>query len=344
MRVIFTAVLMTAHLIAGETARETLLETLAGDWIARGVYTATKLEVADHLREGPLSLEELASKCQADSASLERLLRVLSSHGFFTEVKPQVFANNEASSLLAKGSPDSLHHLTLFYGEELHHTMGVLHPAIKDGRTAFELAFEDPPFTYFKNHPERGDLFHKAMKEKSRLVIDSLLNAYDFSRFPKVYDIGGGTGHFIQALLQKEKSLEGVVFDLPEVIEKYRNAPSPRCHWIAGDFFTSIPEGGQLYFLKSILHDWDDAQSVLLLKKCHQAMHASSRLLIVEMILLPNGEAPFADSMDLLMLAVTGGKERTLSSFEKILSEAGFTLERVIPTASEFSILEVKKA
>lgn len=209
------------------------------------------------------------------------------------------------------------------------------------------MTFNQPVFTYFKENLDRAALFQEAMKEKPKAVIKSALATYDFGKFESIYDIGGGYGQFMQALLQKYPNLSGMVFELPEVIEKIRQQ-SPqleqdRCKLSAGDFFASIPEGGDAYLLKSVLHDWDDAKSEKILKNCYQAMRRDSRLLIVEVVLQPGDQSVYANCMDVLMLAITGGKERSLTSFTQMLENAGFILERIYPTTTEFSILEVRK-
>lgn len=185
------------------------------------------------------------------------------------------------------------------------------------------------------------------MKEKSTAVIKSALSSYNFGRFESIYDIGGGYGQFMSAILAQNLNANGMVFDVPEVIDSIpkRNPQivSSRCQLCAGDFFTSVPKGGNAYLLKSVLHDWDDTKAEQILKNCYQAMDSSSRLLIVEVVLLPKDQSVYANCMDVLMLAITGGKERTLASFEQMLDNSGFNLERVYSTSTEFSILEARK-
>ncbi len=185
------------------------------------------------------------------------------------------------------------------------------------------------------------------MKEKSRAVIKSALSSYDFSKSKSIYDIGGGQGQFLSALLEKHAHLHGTLFELPEVISSLRQRnpeiETTRCTLASGDFFAAIPSGGDLYLLKSVLHDWDDEQSTKIFRNCHCAMDSHSRLLIIEVVLLPKQESIYANCMDVLMLAITGGKERSLASFQTMLEASGFTLEHVYPTATEFSILEARK-
>lgn len=330
-----------------DIAREKLLTFLAGDWIARGIYVATKLEIADYLLNGPKSAEELASLSQSNPDALNRLLRLLSSIGIFDELDEGVYGNNAISLMLSKNNSSSLNALIKLYGEEIHTSFDQLLASVKSGTPAFDLHYKQPVFQYFKDHPDTAMLFQQAMREKSKGVIQSAVNAYDFSRFQKVYDIGGGHGHFLLALLKHYPKMKGGLFDLPEVIAiNSKNNPqlkNERVELIAGDFFASIPKGADAYLLKSVLHDWDDEKSHKILKNCHEAMSAESRLLIVEVVLLPKHESVYAKCVDVLMLNVVGGKERTLSSFEQLLHRAGFTLVGVYPTSTEFSILEARK-
>jgi SAM-dependent methyltransferase len=265
----------------------------------------------------------------------------------FDEISPRIFANTGMSALLAKSHTDTLHALSLFYGEEIHRSWDALLPSVQTGTPAFQLTFQQPVFSYFKEHPKQAALFQAAMKEKSQAVIQSALASYDFTPFRSVYDIGGGYGQFMQALLRHYPHLSGVLFELPEVVAAIQQkAPSlgARCALAAGDFFLSVPQGGDVYLLKSVLHDWDDAQCGQILANCHRAMSSDSRLLIIEVVLQPKSLSVYANCMDVLMLAITGGKERSLAAFQHLLEQGGFVLERIYPTATEFSILEARKA
>lgn len=327
---------------AQEEGRQKLLSFFAGEWVSRGLYAVTKLEIADHLQSGPKSAEELALLSHANRDSLSRLLKMLSSFSIFEEVSPDVFANTEVSCLLTKNNPDTLRALSLFYGEDIHKAWLEIAPSLQSGTPAFELVFKEPVFSYFKRHPERFLLFQEAMKEKSRAVIHSALSNYNFGQFHSVCDVGGGYGQFIHALLHKYQGMSGMVFELPEVIAKI-HPESNRCQLVNGDFFISIPKGQDAYLLKSVIHDWDDEKAEKILKNCYEAMHADSRLLLIEVILQSDEKKSYAQCMDFLMHAITGGKERSLDSIRRLLENAGFMIENIYPTATEFSILEAKK-
>lgn len=330
-----------------EAAREKLLTLLSGEWVSRGLYVATKLEIAEHLEPGPKSIEALAKLSSTHADALYRLLHMLAGFAIFEEVSPGVFANTDASLLLSKTNPGTLHSLSLFYGEEIHKSWEGLFSSIQTGAPAFQTTFGQPVFSYFKDNPERAELFQGAMKEKSRAVIKSALLTYNFGQFTSICDVGGGYGQFMQALLQTYPKLSGTLFDLPEVVNKVKQhnpqLENNRCQLCPGDFFVSIPEGKDAYLLKSVIHDWDDAGAEKILKNCYQAMGADSRLLIIEVVLQPGSQSVYANCMDVLMLAITGGKERSLASFNQMLGNCGFVIEHVYPTGTEFSILEARK-
>jgi hypothetical protein len=329
------------------THREKLLLLIAGEWISRAIYVATKLHIADYLEEGPKSIQELVTLSQSHPESLTRILRTLTGFGVFEERTPGVFANSKTSSLLSQSNADTLYATSIYYGEDVHKSWDELFNSLKTGIPAFELVFKQPVFNYFKDNPSRGTIFHEAMKAKSLAVSKSALTSYNFGQFHSICDIGGGYGHFVKVLLNSYPHLNGIVFDLPEVINEVRKnnhfLDEARSQLCAGDFFVSVPPGIDAYLLKSVLHDWDNAKAEQILRICHQAMRSDSRLLIVEIVLLPKDQSVYANCMDLMMLTLCGGEERTLNSFEHLLDHSGFILEKVYPTSTEFSILEVIK-
>ena len=325
--------------------REKMLNLFAGEWISRGIYVVTKLGIADYLEDGPKTSTELARLSCSNKESLSRLLHMLAGYGIFEELDGSLYKNTELSSLLSKKNSDSLASLCEFYGEDMHRAFESLLPSIQSGKSGFEIEFQKPVFAFFKENPERALLFQKAMKDKSNAVIDATLAAYDFSHLRSVYDIGGGFGQFVSALTQKHPNLSGVVYELGEVTEKIKELQNanPHISVVSGDFFKSIPEGGEAYLLKSIIHDWNDEKAQEILCNCHKAMKKDSKLLIVDVVLKPKNLSTYANCMDILMLTITGGKERSLKCFEKLLDQSGFVLENVYSTKTEFSILEAKK-
>jgi len=329
-----------------EVGREHLLEKISGEWVSHGIYAATALEIPDHLDNGPLHYIELAKLSQTDPNSLYRLLRMLSSQGIFFEHEDRSFSHSEASKLLSKQHPNSLHSLTTFYGSVIHNSWEGLVGALQEGSPGFEKEFGLPVFLYFKQHPEVFHLFHAAMKEKSNNVIDSCLENFNFGAYQTVFDIGGGKGHLLSRILKTYEHMKGGLFDLPEVIEKVQHEItkySDRTSLIPGNFLQEIPKGADLYILKSVIHDWSDPEAITILMHCYEAMPEDGSLLIIEPILAERNAPDYAKQMDILMLNVTGGKERSFEEFANLLRETHFEIEKVYPTSTEFKMILATK-
>lgn len=324
------------------TPRQVVLETAASEWVARGLFVVTKIEVADCLQDGPLHIDEIAKKVSADPSKLSRILQLLSKNGIFFQVSEYIFANNLQSELLCKSHPNSLHSLICFYGEDIHKSFDGLLPSLNSEKTAFEHVFEKKVFTHFKENPEKGSLFQMAMRDKSKAVIDSILENYSFEKARRVYDIGGGQGQFLKQIIQNYPLISGLNYELKEVIDSFKKQQSQIKH-IAGDFLQSIPKGADIYLLKSVIHDFDDEKATQILQNCRLAMNKDAKLLIIEVVLDDSKQSKYANAMDVLMLTVTGGKERNKTSFENLLENAGFKIDRIISTDTEFSIIEVTK-
>ncbi|NGX47086.1 MAG: Multifunctional cyclase-dehydratase-3-O-methyl transferase TcmN, partial [Chlamydiae bacterium] len=288
MRYLFLFLTSISLLFSSE--REELLNIVSGQWIAQGVYTAAKMDVAGHLLNGTKSIEQLAELTSSDEDNLYRLLRMLASVGIFTEKPGRNFSNTNTSAILAEKHPQSLRSLILFYSCEMSRSFDKLDQCVQRGTPAFELTFQKPVFEYFRDNPSSAKLFNEAMKEKSQLVVASCLEAYNFGKFSTVYDIGGGIGLFLTELLQKYPRMRGLLFELPEVISEAKphlKNFGQRCGMIAGDFFKNIPPDGDAYLLKSVIHDWDDDNAVKILRKCHSTMQRNAKLLIVEPLIAP---------------------------------------------------------
>ena len=325
--------------------RKKILKIMAGEWLARACYVAAKLQIADHLSSGPKTIQELVELTKTHKDSLQRLLRLLISEGVFHEDENAFFFNNSASELLSKDNPQSLRNMTIYRGEFTHKAWDKLLPAIKKGTPAFELATGLTLFQYIKEHPLHSKLFHEAMKDHAKATINDVISTFDFSNFKTVCDVGGGHGHFIHALLAHYPKMKGILVDLPEIIEVVKNDmnfPHDRCELLAQDFFAKIPKNADAYLLKNVLHDWDDEHSIAILKNCKAAIPKNGRVLLVEIVLLPGQESSYSHHMDFLMLSVAEGRERTLASWKKILDDAGFVLETIHPTSTEWSVIQCR--
>lgn len=316
-----------------------------GRWVSEALYVAAKLGVADHLKDGARSVDQLATSVGAHAGALYRLLRALASVGVFTEAEPRKFALTEMGACLQTGVPGSMRALALMTDLE-RDAWGQLEHSIRTGETAFDHVHGMGFFAYLQRHPDEGRLFDEAMTGFVSQNIAAVVAAYDFRPFSKIVDVGGGHGALMAAILKASPGTEGVIFDLPSVVEgAERNIEaaglSARCQCVGGDFFTSVPTGGDAYVMASIIHDWDDQRSVAILRNCRQAMSGRGKLLLVEMV-IPAGDTPFFGKLlDLEMLVLApGGRERTETEYQALLVDAGFRLIRIVSTRSLASVIE----
>jgi ubiquinone/menaquinone biosynthesis C-methylase UbiE len=323
-----------------------MLQMISGFWISRAIYIAAKLGVADQLRDGPKAVDELAAATATHAPSLYRVLRALASVGVFSEDKKRGFALTPLAETLRTDAPGSLRAFaTVELGEEHYPAWGELLHSVRTGEIAFDRAFGMPVWKFFEQNPENAKTFNDAMTGFTLAVNDAVLSSYDFSSIGKIVDVGGGHGSLIASILKTNPKMRGVLFDAPPVIEGAGHrlkdeGLAERCEATAGDFFDSVPSGGDAYIVKWIIHDWDDEQSVSILKNCYRAMAENGKLLLVEAV-VPHGSEPhFSKYMDLNMLIMTGGRERTEDEYRTLLEASGFKLTRIVPTNSPMSIIE----
>ncbi len=324
-----------------------LLNMVTGCWVSQALYVAAKLGIADLLHEGPQSCKRLAEATQTHAGSLYRVLRALASVSIFAEDEKGCFSLTPLSEPLRAGVPGSLRAFAIMLGEPEHWRAweGVLH-SVRTGQPAFEHVFGMPHFRYFAEHPEAARIFDEAMTSRSSQENEAVVAGYDFADTQTVVDVGGGQGTLMASILQAYPKARGVLFDLPHVIGMSRTrmasaGHTARCEFVAGDFFASLPAGGDLYLLKKVIHDWDDERAQLILTNCRNAMSSTGRLLLIEPVIPPGNDPSFNKLLDLLMLVWTsGGRERTESEHRALLALAGLNLNRLIPTRSGVSIIE----
>jgi hypothetical protein len=331
-----------------DTRHQQLDGMITGYWVSQAIYAAAKFGIADHLQDGPRSVEDLAGATSTNADALYRLLRALASRGIFLEVAPRQFSLTPLAELLRSDVPGSKRALSLMSGDEQFRAWAEIEYSIRTGRIAFDKVFGKPIFDYLGEHPDKARIFDAAMVGIHGRESGAILDAYDLSGVGVLADIGGGNGSQITGILQKHKGMKGILFDLPHVIERARETIasaglSDRCRLVAGSFFDSVPEGADVYMMRHIIHDWDDEKSLTILRNCHRAMSAGARLLVVESV-IPSGNEPFGGKfLDLVMLLIPGGKERTEEEYRALFGQAGFELTRVVPTSTEISVIEAKK-
>jgi hypothetical protein len=322
-----------------------LARMITGNWMTQAIYVAAKLGLADQLKDGAKSYQTLASTTGAQPRALYRLLRALASVGIFAEEAGQRFTLTPLAECLRSNVPHSQRALALMTGEGVYHAWGELLYSIRTGQSAFEYLYGMPLFDYLSCHAELGQVFDEAMTGIHGRETAAMLDVYDFSTFHRLVDVGGGNGSLLTEVLRKHPQLRGVLFDLPEVIKRARGALQgsgleDRCEAVPGNFHVSVPSGGDAYLLRHILHDWDDERAVRILRNCERAMPTGGRLLVVESVLPLGNEPSFGKLLDLTMLVIPGGLERTEEEFRALLETAGFRLTKIVPTTADVCVIE----
>jgi len=325
-----------------------MLQIISGFWISRGVYVIAKLGIPDLLKSGPKTAEELAEATKMHAPSLFRILRALASVGVLSSANGGRFAQTPVSETLVTDAPGSLRWFAVSeLGQEHYPAWGNLMHSVKTGEIAFDNFFGVDIWKYFQQNPEDAAVFNDSMSSVTAATNEAILSLYDFSDFGTVVDVGGGHGGLITSILKRNPKVKGVLFDAPQVIEGARPkleaaGLAQRCETVAGDFFKSVPAGGDAYVMKWIIHDWDDEKSITILRNCRSRMRANGRLILVDCVVPESDEPHFSKFIDLNMLVMTGGKERTAKEFEQLLGAAGFKLLRIIPTELPTSIVEAE--
>lgn len=335
--------------IQGFSPAGQLLHLIGGYWITQAIQVAAELGIADLLGRKGRDVEDLARATNTHAPSLYRLLRSLASVGVFTEVAPRSFALTPMGVLLREDTPGNLRAFSRFQGEAWHWgCWGDLLHTVRTGQTAIAKR-EDVAncFDYFAKNPGAAEVFNAAMSGYATHVNAAIIDAYDFSSARCVVDVGGGTGTLLSAILASSVLTRGILFDSPQVIAGAQPllealGTAERCDCIGGDFFGDIPQGGDIYVLCAVLHDWNDADVTRILRRVSAAMAPAARLLIVEHLLTPMNEADPAKFIDLEMMLIAGGRERTQEEYVALLGSAGLRCERVVPTAMPVSILEAR--
>jgi hypothetical protein len=318
---------------------------LTGFQMTQCLSAAAHLGLADLLAEGPRTPADLAEATATHERSLYRLLRGLASVGVFAEDDQGRFGLTPLGECLRADVPGSMRSAAITVGEEFYRAWGELLHSVRTGRTAFEHVYGEPIFDYLASRPREAKLFDDLMVSVHGAETAAMLDVFDFSHFGTLFDVGGGNGSLLMATLQRHPALKGVLFDRAHVVERARPyieaaGLSGRCTTVAGSFFEAVPPGGDAYLLRHIIHDWDDKKSLTILRNCRSVMSAHGRLLLVESV-IPPGNEPFGGKLlDLTMLVIPGGMERTEAEYRELLAAAGFRLERVVPTRAEVSVIE----
>lgn len=335
--------------LAGDL-RDALRERIMGFRATQMIYVAARLGLADRLAEGARTPEELAHLVGADAEALHRLLRALAGLGIFAADSGGAYRLTAQAELLCADVPGSLRSIALLHGEEwMWQAYGAMMHSVRSGQPAFLRVHGQTLYGYLQEHPRAGAQFNAAMEGFSGQEVAAILAAYDFDGIRTVIDVGGGRGALIAGLLRAHPGLNGTVFDLPSVVagaaQLFHDAGvAGRARSHAGDFFDDVPRGGDLYLMKSVLHNWDDVDALRILATCRAAIGAAAGLLVIERVIPPGNQPSEAKLFDIDMMTIAGGRERSGDDYCALLARAGFALRRIIATAAPLSIIEARPA
>ncbi len=327
-----------------------LFEVAQGAWLTQALCVVAKLGIADALADGPRSADDVARRVGADPGATYRLMRAVASASMFKQRRDGRFELTRLGQKLRTDVPGSMAPMLLFLGHPHHWAdWGNLSYSVRTGKPAVDHLQGMPFFDFLETDPEYAAVFNDFMTGMSSMAIDAVSPAYDFTDRRLIVDVGGGHGALLAAVLGSAPDARGVLFDLPSVVAGAgpvleAAGVASRCTVTGGSFFDSVPEGGDAYLLKTIIHDWEEASALTILRNVRTAMAPNGKLLLLELV-LPEG-APSHPGMflDLEMLVSVGGRERTAVEYAELLSRAGFRQTRVIPTAGPISIVEAVPA
>ncbi|MFB6436850.1 methyltransferase [Streptomyces sp. NPDC056411] len=321
-----------------------LMDQALGHLFSAALRTAAQHRIADHLSGGPRTAEQLAAATDTHAPHLRRVLRCLAARGIFREDATGAYGLTPSAQPLRTDVPDSLHPAVLMMTDELFlRTSAAMPDAVERDGASFERIFGAPLFAYLQSNPVVRRLFDDGMASLSAPVDEAVAEVYPFPESGTVVDVGGGRGGLLRAALRRRPELTGVLFDQPPPLAHHLlDGDELKGRWRteAGDFFVSVPEGGDVYVLKHVLHDWSDGDCRRILRSCRTAMAAGTRLLIIDSVLPPGNTPHFGKTLDVAMMATVDGQERTAEEFATLLSAEGFRLTRVLPTSAFPSIVE----
>ncbi len=306
------------------------------------MYVAAKLGIADHLVSGPKCVDELAREVGADHKALLRLMRHLTALDVFKLDESKKFSLTPLGELLRNDGVESMRYAAIYAGEENYKATGELLHSVRTGETAFDHLYGKGHFDWLGDHPDESSTFNKAMAQSLRRRANPV-ESYDFSRKRLVVDVGGGRGDLISSIMQANPGLKGILFDLPQGMGEAElhlktKGVADRCRVMSGSFFDSVPEGGDVYVLSRILHDWPDDKAATILANCRKAMKKGDTLLIRDSVLTDHDE--IGSQQDLTMMIMTGGVERTESEWKSLLKPAGFSLTKVHKKEGQLDLVE----
>ncbi|MEI8203305.1 MAG: methyltransferase [Bacteroidota bacterium] len=323
-----------------------MIEIATHFWISKALGVITELDLADLMLGKELAIEELAKLTQCQTEPLYRLMRALASEGIFEEKPGRVFAHTPLSLTLCEGENSAKHFIRYTCSPNNWDQYNQMMQCLKTGKSAANILYGMEGFEYLKENEANNDRFNKAMTDISKIAIAIIVRSYNFSPYRKIVDIGGGQGRLLSAIIDKFKEPQGILFDQPHVIDaehsfEHLHERKYRIQIESGSFFEAVPVGADLYIMKNILHDWSDEDSAIILKNIRRAMNPSGKIILIEYIFESDNKPSFGKVLDIQMLiATSGGIERTREQYAQLLDDNGFKLNKVVRTLAPFSIIE----
>jgi hypothetical protein len=325
-----------------------MLEMIVAGWPAQAITAAAELGIADALADGPLPIDELAARVGADADALRRLLRALVGRGIFRRRRDGRYALNSLAATLRSDAPISLKGAALFEGsQELRERWTLLADSVRTGQSIVPALRGKEAWDYIAEKPELAELFNQTMTSIAQMTVATVVAGYDFGVHRTIVDVGGGQGTMLAAILAAAPGSRGVLYDLPRVVATAPNLlrasnVADRVRIAEGSFFDSVPTGGDAYLLKNVVHDWTDEKALQILRNVRSAAQPGTTVLLVEMVIQETGRDGPGNWVDLEMLLNLGSRERTADEYRELLSQAGFRMTRVVPTASPLSVVEAQ--
>lgn len=323
--------------------QQQILRLIVSNWISRLVFTAVYLGIPDLLSGDPVPMEKIAEDCECQPDQLYRVMRALAGAGFFIENKNKHFSHSPLSEMISSNTMGPI--IRMFLAPWHNAAWDMLPRAVETGEPGFRFAHGKDAFTWFNDNPDEEDIFQQANSLKAAGLSEKLAKSCSFGDGETIIDIGGGYGNILIGLLNSNKTLKGIVADLPPVVKRAeafikKNGLHERCRAVECDFFHEVPAGGDTIILCNILHDWNDEKAGLILENCRRAMKSGSKLLVMEMILPADGRASFAQLMDIEVMVMGNGRERSEEEFRMLLHKAGFSFRSINPLDGETFLIE----
>lgn len=312
-------------------APDEILDLTTSYIVSSSIQALARLRVADQVSDVPRDVAEIAHECQVATDPLRRVLRLLASRGVFREDSPGMFVHTPLSETLRADHPNSMRAWAQMTGGPIFTAFSRLLESLRTGGPAFASVHGAPPYDYLKTHHEDRADFAEAMGDWNRRLAEAVLDRRDFSAARKIVDVGGSYGFLLGRILERQPNAQGIILDLPEIaphanLRLKSLGLDGRCTAVGGNFFESIPDGGDVYLMSWILHNWNDEDCLRILRNIRRAIPSSGRLLNIDHVIQAGGAYDFGKVSDLAMLVTFGGRERTEGEFNALFKEAGFRL------------------